>query len=235
VGAVRAVHEFLKRRAVDIRMAGRYSLASRYDAGGKRREFACRTTRISPFQMLVAAPVLGPKGERVIAYFGEFGKLDGFIVDIVEGGFLINIEGDKNQRQRLADKLEWLEKRQKDPSVIDVREQQRIVPESPHTTLLFADETALTCFVIDVSPSGVAVSADIEPELGVRIAVGRTVGSVIRRFDEGFAVKFDELQDPTRLEQAIKPTSALIALAAKPRDVHSIWNLDETAHDACEA
>jgi hypothetical protein len=223
---VLAAGEFLKRRAVDVRTAGRYCLASRYDGVGKRREFACRTMRISPFQMLVAAPVLGPKGERVIAYFGEFGKLDGFITDIVEGGFLVNLEGDKSQRQRLANKLEWLEKRQKDPSIIDVREQQRIIPENPHTTLLFADETALTCFVIDVSPSGVAVSADIEPELGARLAVGRTVGSVVRRFDEGFAVKFDELQDPTRLEQAVKPTSALIALAAKPRDVQSTWYLD---------
>lgn len=218
--------EFLKRRAVEVRTTGRYSLASRYDAAGKRREFACRTTRISPFQMLVVAPVLGPKGERVIAYFGEFGNLDGFITDIVEGGFLVDLAGTKNQREKLANKLEWLEKRQKDPSIVDVRQQQRIIPENPHTTLLFADATALTCFVIDVSPSGVAVSADIEPEIGTRLAVGRTVGSVIRRFDEGFAVQFDQLQDPSRLEQAIKPTSALIAVAAQPRDVQSTWYLD---------
>lgn len=223
---MQAAAAFFRKRAVDVRTVGRYSLASRYDETGKRREFACRTTRISPFQMLVAAPILGPKGERVIAYFGEFGKLDGFITDIVEGGFLLDLAGDKAQRQKLANKLEWLEKRQKDPSLVDVRGEQRIVPENPHTTLLFADETALTAFVIDVSPSGVAVSADIEPEMGTRLAVGRTVGSVVRRFDEGFAVKFDQLQDPERLELAIKPTSALIELAAKPRDVQSTWILD---------
>lgn len=218
--------EFLKRRAVDVRSVGRYSLASRYDATGKRREFACRTTRISPFQMLVSAPVLGPKGERVIAYFGEFGKLDGFITDIVDGGFLLDLAVNRSQREKLANKLEWIEKRQKDPSVVDVRDQQRIVPENPHTTLLFADETVLTCFVIDISPSGVAVSADIEPELGTRLAVGRTVGSVVRRFDEGFAVKFDQLQDPARLEEIIKPTSSLIAAAALPREEPSTWYLD---------
>jgi hypothetical protein len=218
--------EFLKRRSVEVRTAGRYSLASRYDAAGKRREFACRTTRISPFQMLVSAPVLGPKGERVIAYFGEFGKLDGFITDIVDGGFLLDLAVSKSQREKLANKLEWIEKRQKDPTVVDVRDQQRIIPENPHTTLLFADETALTCFVIDVSPSGVAVSADIEPEIGTRLAVGRTVGTVIRRFDEGFAVKFDQLQDPTRLEDTIKPTNALMSAAALPREEPSTWYLD---------
>jgi hypothetical protein len=223
---VAGASEFMKRRAVDVRTAGRYSLASRYDGTGKRREFACRTTRISPFQMLVSAPVLGPKGERVIAYFGEFGKLDGFITDIVDGGFLLDLAVNKSQREKLANKLEWIEKRQKDPSVVDVRDQQRIIPENPHTTLLFADGTALTCFVIDVSPSGVAVSADIEPELGTRLAVGRTVGSVVRRFDEGFAVKFDQLQHPDRLELAVKPTAALTAAAMLPREEPSTWYLD---------
>jgi PilZ domain-containing protein len=223
---VSGASDFMKRRAVDVRTAGRYSLASRYDGTGKRREFACRTTRISPFQMLVSAPVLGPKGERVIAYFGEFGKLDGFITDIVDGGFLLDLAVNKAQRMKLANKLEWIEKRQKDPTVVDVRDQQRIIPEDPHTTLLFADATALTCFIIDISPSGVAVSADIEPALGTRLAVGRTAGSVVRLFDEGFAVKFDQLQDPTRLEEAVKPTAALMTAAMQPREESATWYLD---------
>lgn len=212
-----AAGDFLKRRAVDVRTAGRYSLASRYDALGKRREFACRTTRISPFQMLITAPVVGPVGERVVSYFSEFGQLDGFITDVVQNGFLVNLRVEKAQRHKLANKLEWLEKRAADPTVLDVRQQQRIVPENPHTTLLFADGTALTCFVIDVSQSGVAVSADAEVEIGTRLAVGRTVGQVVRRFDEGFAVQFDHVQATDRLEQVIKPTSELISAAAVPR------------------
>ena len=218
--------EFLNRRNVEVRATGRYSLASCYDAFGKRREFACRTKRISPFQMLVSAPVLGPKGERVIAYFGEFGKLDGFITDIVDGGFLLDLAVSKSQREKLANKLEWIEKRQNDPSVADVRKQERIIPEDPHTTLMFGDGTVLTCFVIDVSPSGAAVSADIEPEIGTRVAVGRTVGTVVRLFDEGFAVKFDRLQDPEWLDLIIKPTTALITAAKlRPQDP-STWYVD---------
>ncbi len=223
---MQAAREFQKRRAVEVRTAGRYSLASRYDGTGKRREFACRTKRISPFQVLVSAPVLGPKGERVIAYFGEFGKLDGFISDIVDGGFLLYLAVNKSQREKLANKLQWIEKRQKDPTVVDVREQQRIIPEDPHTTLMFADGTVLTCFVIDVSTSGVAVSADIEPEIGTRVAVGRTVGSVVRLFVEGFAVRFDELQHPDRLEIAIKPTAALITAAELALEAPTMWYLD---------
>ena len=218
--------DFMRSRAVDVATAGRYSLASRHDRTGKRREFACRTKRISPFQMLVTAPVLGPKGERVIAYFGEFGKLDGFITDIVDGGFLLDLAVSKSQREKLANKLEWMEKRAADPSVPEEREQNRIIPANPHTTLLFADATVETCFVIDVSPSGVAVSADAEPEIGARLAVGRTVGTVVRRFDEGFAVKFDHLQDPARLEDIIRPTSEMRALAAIAPEAETTWMID---------
>jgi hypothetical protein len=90
-----SVSEFMERRAVDLRTLGRYSLANLRDVHGNRREFACRTMRISPFQMLVAAPVSGAKGERVITFFGELGKLDGWITDVIEGGFLADITARK--------------------------------------------------------------------------------------------------------------------------------------------
>ena len=161
-----SVGKFMEGRAVDLRTGGRYSLASRRDLQGNRREFACRTTRISPFQMLVAAPVVGPIGERVITFFGELGKLDGWISDVVENGFLVDIALTKKVRERLAKKLVWLEKKQKE-AVVDVRGQQRVAPENPHTNLIFGDGTTVSCFVIDVSPSGAAVSADIDTEIAV--------------------------------------------------------------------
>jgi hypothetical protein len=160
--------------------------------------------------MLVAAPVLGPPGERVITYFGEFGKLEGWITDIVEGGFLIDIVTTKKERDKLTRKLAWLEKRQKDPSVFDIREMKRLIPENPHSTLILADGSTHSCFVIDMSPSGVAVSADIELEIGTRLAVGCSVGHIVRRFNEGFAVQFDTLQDPSQLEQMVRPRSNLV-------------------------
>jgi hypothetical protein len=196
-------NEFSDRLAVDLRMGGRYSLASRRDALGKRREFACRTTRVSPFQMIVDAPVLAPAGERVISYFDEFGKLDGWISGTVEGGFLIDLAVSRERREKLAGTLVWLEKKQKDAALLDARAQKRIIPEKPHSTLIFADGSTLGCFVIDMSPSGAAVSADIVPEIGTPLAVGRSVGRVIRHFAEGFAVKFVQVHDMDNLEHMV--------------------------------
>ncbi len=209
-GSARAVSaDLFQHRSFDLRLGGRYSLASRYDMLGHRREFACRTSRVSPYQMFVAVPVLGPVGERVVSYFGDFGTLDGWISDLSEGGFLLNIELPRKKREKFAAQLTWLKKRQADAAVIDARAQKRIVPQNPHTTLIFGDGTTLNCLVIDISPSGVAVSADIDPEIGTRLAVGRAVGHVIRKFAEGFAVEFDHLQKFENLESIISPPKDL--------------------------
>ncbi len=181
--------QLFERRSIDLRLGGRYSLANRRDTQGNRREFACRTTRVSPYQMMISVPVIGAIGERVISYFGEFGKLDGWVSQHVEGGFLIDLAVPKEKRQQMAGKLSWLEKQQKD-AVHDARAQERIVPESPHSTMIFADGSTLSCFVIDMSVTGAAVSADVQPEIGSPLAIGRSVGRVIRHFREGFAVKF---------------------------------------------
>jgi hypothetical protein len=193
----------MRRRAVDVRLGGRYSLANRIDAKGNRRVFACRTSRVSPFQMMIAVPVAGKVGERVISYFGEFGQLDGWVTDTVAGGLLLDLAVTKAQREKLADTLTWLEKQQRSPNVRDARAQARIVPHNPHSTLLFADGTRSGCFVIDMSVSGAAVSADMQPEVGTPLAVGAAVGRVVRHFREGFAIRFVNAQDEDRLEDLI--------------------------------
>lgn len=194
--------ELFERRSIDLRLGGRYSLANRRDTQGNRRQFACRTTRVSPYQMMISVPVIGAVGERVISYFGEFGKLDGWVSQHIEGGFLIDLAVPKEKRQQLAGKISWLEKQQKD-TVHDARGQGRVIPENPHSTLIFADGSMLGCFVIDMSATGAAVSADIQPEIGSPLAVGRSVGRVIRHFREGFAVKFIQPVNRDYLERLI--------------------------------
>lgn len=207
---------FLQQRAVSVAVGGRYSLANWYDHQGNRREFACRTSRVSPFRMLVSVPVIGKVGERVVSYFGDFGKLDGWIADTVAGGFLIDLETDKQQREKLARKLTWLENRQKDPSLVESRENGRIIPKNPHSTVIFADGTYRDCFIIDMSQSGAAVSADVQPEVGMPLAIGACVGRVIRHFREGFAVKFVAAQNEQHLEKLIARPPRLLVPAAKP-------------------
>jgi hypothetical protein len=188
--------------AFDLRLGGRYCLANRRDADGNRREFACRTSKVSPFQMKVDVPVIGAIGERVISYFGEFGKIDGWIRESVRGGFMFELAVTRAMREQLASKMSWLDRQQRE-AVVDGRAQERIIPANPHSEIVFADGSTETCLVIDMSASGVAVSAQTQPPIGMPLAVGRTVGRVVRHFREGFAVKFVELQSRERLESLV--------------------------------
>ncbi|WP_022723255.1 PilZ domain-containing protein [Rhodopseudomonas sp. B29] len=198
-----SVQTFLRQRAVAISVGGNYSLANWYDQTGKLRNFACRTSRVSPFRMIVDVPVVGRIGDKVSSYFSDFGKLDGHISDTVAGGFLLELAVTREMRERLSNQLAWLEKRLSDPAVLDARQNARIVPACPHSTLIFGDGSVHACFVIDMSISGVAVSADVQPEIGTPLAVGGCVGRVVRHRPDGFAVKFTELQSRAELEWRI--------------------------------
>jgi hypothetical protein len=66
--------------------------------------------------------------------------------------------------------------------------------------LLFADGSMRTCFVIDLSVTGAAISGDIVPDVGTVIAVGKIVGRVVRHLEAGFAVKFEDMQDRANVE-----------------------------------
>ncbi len=204
-----SVEKFLRQRAVNVVVGGQYTLSNWLDPEGRPRSFACRTSRVSPFRMIVEVPVVGRVGDRIATYFGDFGKLDGEISDTVSGSFLLELMLTRPMRQKMSDQLTWLEKKQKDPSIKDERRQARIVPASPHSMLTFADGSMKSCFVVDMSPSGAAVSADIQPEIGMPLAVGACVGRVVRHLDGGFAVKFVEEQSRDMLERrVIRPMQA---------------------------
>jgi hypothetical protein len=190
-----SIEKFLKQRAVNIAVDGCYTLRRWYDPEGKLRTFACRTTRVSPFRMILKASAVGRIGDRLTSYFKDFGEFDGDIIDTMQGGFLIKLEMTRERRVWIAEKLAWLEQKEKDPSVQDVRNDARIVPRVPHSTLTLVDGSAHPCFIIDVCSAGVAVLAEFEPPLGMPIAIGSVVGRVIRHFPNGFAVKFVEKQN----------------------------------------
>ncbi len=198
-----SVAKFLKQRAVNVAVPGDYTLPNWYDPQGRLRTFACRTSRVSPFRMIVDVPVVGKIGDRLTSYFRDFGKFDGLISDTVSGGFLLELEMTRPMREHLANKLTWLEKKQKEPATPDLRKDARFIPANPHSKLTLADGSTHGCFIIDISVAGVAVSAEIQPEIGTPLAVGACVGRVVRPLPNGFAVKFVETQNRGELDRLL--------------------------------
>jgi hypothetical protein len=206
-----STEKFLKQRGVQVALDGQYTLPNWYDPQGRLRTFACRTNRVSPYRMIIDVPVVGKVGDHLTSYFRDFGKLDGHISDTRSGSFLLELDVTYATRRRIADKLVWLEQKQKDPgNVIDLRKSHRIIPAKSHTTLTLADGAVHECFIIDMSVTGVAVSSEVQLAVGTPLAIGACVGRIIRVFPSGFAVRFIEKQRPYDLERfVIRPLRSL--------------------------
>ena len=204
---------FLKQPGVKLAVAGQYTLPNWYDPQGKLRIFACRTNRISPYEMMVDVPVVGKVGDYLTSYFPDFGKLEGRISDTSRGCFLLELDMDDARREKLFNKLTWLEAKLKDPTIPELRKAgPRIVPANSQSTLTLADGANHPCFIIDMSVGGAAVVAQLQPPIGAPLAIGVCVGRVVRHFSTGFAVKFAERQNQNDLERLlirpVPPSSA---------------------------
>jgi len=213
--------DLLSQRTVNVIVGGSYTLPNWYDPQGKLRTFACRTTRVSPFRMVVEVPVVGKVGDRLTSYFRDFGKLEGRISDTMNRSFMLELELTRERREKLSDMLTWLEKKQNNPAILELRKSARFVPPNPHSMLTLADSTVHPCFIIDCSVSGVAVSTAVQPPVGMALAVGACVGRVVRVLPNGIAVKFVEQQTVRDLERLVARTVPLVAKtdAALPQPV----------------
>jgi hypothetical protein len=150
----------------------------------------------------LATTINGEVGDRVIAQIEQFGKLECPISMRCKAASWVEIIAQRRDRERLAAKIEWYEKF-KNHDVANRRDTLRILPKDPYSSLVFVDGTTIECIVLDVSASGTAVMADIVPEIGTPIAVGKLVGRVIRHFRDGFAVQFAQLQELDQVERLI--------------------------------
>jgi len=193
-------------RSSDIRfigaLMGRYLLASRKNRTHRVQVFACRLQSISPQLMVASAPVLGAPGEELSANFEPFGTVRGRVERLIDGGFSMAIETTAEERELLTKRIGWYKKRVFH-GVADKRAHRRVMPRDPRSTILFADGTRLACLIIDMSRSGAALSADVQPDLGTPLALGRVVARVVRWLDVGFAVQFVVEQEPDSLEDRL--------------------------------
>lgn len=195
------------RRVDDVRyigsLNGRYILASRErrrDVGVK--VFACRIKSITPRRIVLAAPVSGVRDEALTIQVNELGVIKAQIEDYLDFGFSAAIQASEDERLKLAAKIEWVKKRTL-YSWPDQREHRRVPPKNPQSRLILGDGTIMDCFLIDISRSGAAISADVTPKVGTPLAVGKVVCRVVRHLDVGFAVQFVETQDEDDVEELL--------------------------------
>lgn len=184
-------------------VGGRYALNSEAPAGASKAPvYACRLCSVSTRLAVLVGPVVGKNGAGVTAHFDVFGILRGRINRQLPSGFVMDLTLNDDARDRLGRKIAWQKKRVHDQAE-DRREHKRIPLRDPRTIVTMGDGERIPAFVIDVSQSGIALSAQTSPPIGTPLAVGKLVGRVVRHLDIGFAVKFLALQDLETVEALI--------------------------------
>ena len=176
-----------------VSIAAQFSLSDRRNRRGERRVFQCRAVYLSTRAAGFVSPVGVKAGERITAHIDRLGRLEGVVQRVLERGFLMSISASEQECDRLANKIEWLEKH-KNHEVSERRADLRMTPGAMYSRVVFADGNSETCQVLNISSSGAALSADNVPEVGTVLIVGKVVGHVVRHFDGGYAVQFIEKQ-----------------------------------------
>jgi hypothetical protein len=192
-------------------IGGCYTLSRHRDIGtGGIEVFACRTQSLSSLAAAITAPVIGAPGEAVTARLDGIGILRGSVERVTKDGFVFQIVASQQERVELAAKVAWL-KQKSVRRQEEHRSHKRIQPRDPRSTIRLATGEMLRCFVIDLSPSGAAVSCQHTPQIGERLTLGTLACRVVRKLSVGFAVHFDMAQDPGGLEQSVTGFEATTA------------------------
>jgi hypothetical protein len=172
---------------VKISVLGRYMLSD-------RREFPCQVLEMSPGEALMIAPDPGAAGEKVIAYLDHLGRIEGSIIELIDGGFVMDITATARKRDKMAAQLTWLANKE----LLDLpedRRHERVVPDIRHSTVVLDDGRRYNCKIIDISLSGAAIELAVRPAMGTPVTLGRMRARVVRHFQDGVAVEFTTAQE----------------------------------------
>ncbi len=72
-----------------------------------RREFPCQVIEMSPGDAHIIAPASGNVGEKIIAYIDHIGRIEGRIIEDIDGGFHMEVKVSPRKRDNIAAQLTW--------------------------------------------------------------------------------------------------------------------------------
>lgn len=179
----------------DRRHQKRYKLAlpGRFMRENKQ-EHSCRLKDISCIGAAILAPITVDPGERIVAYFGQIGGLEGIVVRIFDGGFAVELSITQHKREKLAAQLEALSSRDGTGGIAYRRHERVAISDT--TALRLAEDICVQVRVLDVSISGASVETEARPALGSEVVLGKLRAKVVRHHAEGLGLEFIDVQNP---------------------------------------
>ena len=167
-----------------LTLAGKCSVAGGADV-------PCTVVDMSMGGAALRAEVDPTVGEAVIVALPQIGFLRGRVARIFNGGFAVALEQGRSQRERVASYLTWFVASRLDPE-LEERAFERILPFRRVVAISVAGKPTVAARIVDISRSGVALTATATVSLGDAVTVGNTRAVVVRLIEGGFAARFVE-------------------------------------------
>jgi hypothetical protein len=170
---------------VELTLTGKYMLS-------RRREANCWTVDLSPSGIAILSFDKGMIGERIVANFSHIGWVEGMIARQFDNCFAFALKLSCAKRRKLTQTLAWLTSHHTG-GVPDRRASERIKTNRRRLRLETLDGRSCRAVLMDASPTGAALYADLAPRLGSSVIIGsQTSARVVRHFEAGIAVEFDK-------------------------------------------
>jgi len=139
------------------------------------------------------------RGERVALRFDSVGIRRGVVERALKDGFIVNFVEEEAAAGGVEARIDWLKKKASGRAE-DRRMHKRVIPRETNAVLILGADSHLDCKILDMSRSGAAIAAAVQPPVGNLLAIGSVPARVVRHFEGGFAVRFLEIQALAELE-----------------------------------
>jgi hypothetical protein len=169
-----------RHRRVPVRLEARYLTPDGAERGGVVTDLSAGGARLATTSTAAAL------GDRVVAYVGRLGRVEGEVVRRDAEGFALRFEQKRARAKRLADALTFivnsLESR-------DKRRARRYAQDAP-AGMVLPDGEVLQARVLDVSTTGASIATAVRPPIGTTVTLGRMRAQVVRHHEDGVGVLF---------------------------------------------
>ena len=169
-------------------------------------EHECSIRDMSLGGIALSADIAIEIGENIIVYLDEFGRFEGKVVRVYEGGFAIETAISGPRRERLAQRLEALARGEK----IEVSARRSFARYAPgeagleeSSVLTIGDGSSMPCRIIDMSLGGAQVAVEQRLPIGTEVSIGRMSGRVVRHTEEGVGIQSTNI--PERASALSRP------------------------------
>lgn len=180
-----------KHHRVSVRLKARFMLQD-------GSEHSAETIDASLSGVSFRSRVVPFRGQRVVAYVSDLGRIEGTATRVSKEGFAISVSNSRYRRDKIAGALTWAKLEE-----LGTRSTDRIVPTVKEARL-YTQNALYEVQVQNVSRGGVAIRSSVFLPLGTMVRLGNHPAIVLRVENGIYALAFERELDAAGVNADIR-------------------------------